>query len=133
VSFLGRADLGQFFDGHRYGGNVTFTYRKGAALSTSLLLDHNIVRLPEGNFDTSLLGLRLGYFFTPRIFLQTLVQYSAQADVWSVNARFAWLNTAGTGLYVVYNEAQEATSFSRLTQPLHRGLTVKYTRQVRVF
>lgn len=133
VSFLGRADLGQFFDGHRYGGNVTVTYRKGATLSTSLLLDHNIVRLPEGNFDTSLLGLRLGYFFTPRIFLQSLVQYSDQADVWSVNARFAWLNTAGTGLYVVYNEAQEATSFSRLTQPLHRGLTVKYTRQVRVF
>jgi Domain of unknown function (DUF5916) len=132
-SFLGRADFGEFFTGNRYGGNATVSYRRGETLSTSLLVDHNIVRLPEGDFETTLLGLRLAYFFTPRIFVQSLFQYSDQADVWSANVRFAWLSTAGTGLYIVYNGAQRATRLSNYGEPLSRGLIVKYARQLRLF
>jgi hypothetical protein len=132
-SFLGRAELGGFYTGNKYGGNVTFTYRRGEILSTSLLVDHNIVRLPEGDFETTLLGLRLAYFFTPRIFVQSLMQYSDQADVWSANVRFAWLSTAGTGLYVVYNDARNAERLRDFGEPVTRGVIVKYTRQFTLF
>jgi hypothetical protein len=132
-SFLGRAEFGGFYTGHRYGGNVTFSVRRGETLSSSLLVDHNIVRLPEGDFETTLLGLRLAYFFSPNVFLQSLFQYSDQADVWSANVRFAWLSTAGTGLYVVYNDARNAERLGRLGEPLHRGLIVKYARQITLF
>jgi hypothetical protein len=37
-SFLLRGDFGPFYDGTRNGGNVSFTYRRGASLSSSLLL-----------------------------------------------------------------------------------------------
>ena len=132
-SFLGRADFGGFYTGNRYGGNVTVSYRKGETLSTSLLVDHNVVRLPEGDFDVTLLGARVGYFFTPRIFVQSLIQYSDQAEVWSANVRFGWLSTAGTGLYVVYNGAQHTTSLGEYGEPVARGLIIKYARQVRLF
>ena len=132
-SFLGRAELGGFFTGNKYGGNVTFTYRRGETLSSSLLVDHNIVRLPEGDFETTLLGLRMAYFFTPSIFVQSLFQYADQADVWSANVRFAWLNTAGTGLYVVYNDSRNAERLRTVGEPIHRGLTVKYARQLTLF
>lgn len=132
-SFLGRAEFGGFYTGNKYGGNVTFTYRRGETLSSSLLVDHNRVRLPEGDFDATLLGLRLAYFFTPRIFVQSLVQYSDQADVWSANVRFAWLSTAGTGLYVVYNDARKAYRLRSMEEPITRGLIVKYTKQLGLF
>ena len=124
---------GEFFTGRRYEGDVTVTYRQGETLTASLKVDHNIVRLDEGDFETTLLRLRVGYFFTPRIFLQSFLQYSDQADVWSVNARFGWLDTAGTGLYMVYNEAQESHGLTSLTGPVTRSFIVKYSRQLRVF
>jgi uncharacterized protein DUF5916 len=133
LSYSSRMDFGGFFEGRRYRGNATMTFRPSEAFTSSLLIDRNIVRLPQGNFDTTLLGLRLAYFFTPRIFLQSLIQYSDQADVWSVNVRFAILDTAGTGLYVVYNEAQVAEALTRWRRPISRGLVVKYARRVQLF
>jgi Domain of unknown function (DUF5916) len=133
LSLTGRAEFGGFYDGHKNGGNVTVTYRRGETLSTSLLVDHNIVDLPEGDFATTLLGVRLAYFFNPRIFVQSLFQYSDQADVWSANVRFAWLSTAGTGLYVVYNDSRDAFRIRDLGEPITRGLIVKYTRQLTLF
>ncbi len=133
LSYSSRMDFGGFFSGHRYGGNGTMTFRPSEAVTTSLLVDHNIVRMPEGDFETTLLGLRLAYFFTPRIFLQSLIQYSDQADVWSANVRFAILDTAGTGLYVVYNGAQQADRLTRWQDPISRGLIIKYARQLQIF
>ena len=124
-----RLDLGGFYNGTRYGGTLTLTYRRGAAITTSLIVDFQDVNLPVGDFDRSLVGLRLGYLFTPRIFVQSLIQYSNQARIWSANARFGWLNTAGTGLFVVFNEAQEADGLARWLRSQHRSFTVKFTKQ----
>ena len=129
LSLTTRLDIGGLYDGRRIGGSTTLTYRRGAALTTSLLVDYNDVHLDEGDFVRSLIGVRLGYHFTPRISVQSLVQYSNQADVFSANVRFAWLNTAGTGLFVVFNEAQEAEGFFRWTRPQVRSFVVKFTRQ----
>lgn len=72
---------------------------------------------------------RVAYFFTPRVMFQTLVQYSNQLHVWTANARFSWLGTAGTGLFIVFNEGQEADGFFQWNRPQARSLIVKYTRQ----
>ena len=47
------------------------------------------------------------------------------------NIRLAWLNTAGTGLYIVYNDIEhfgvlERTGFSR--GPQQRQFVIKYTK-----
>ncbi|MGI9628617.1 MAG: DUF5916 domain-containing protein [Longimicrobiales bacterium] len=121
-----RLNFGGFLSGSRVGGNANLTFRQGAKFSTTLRMTYNDVELPEGNFTTTLAGAGVGYFFTPRIFLQSLVQYSDQLDTWSANARLGWLNTAGTGLFIVYNEVQGIES---LTGPLGRSLFIKFTRQ----
>lgn len=125
----GRFDVGQFWTGTRRGGSGTVTLRRGAVFSGSLLLDHTDVRLPQGNFTRTLSALRLNYFFTPRIFIQTLTQFNNQQRVWSANVRFGWLNTAGTGLFVVLNDGREANSAFDWVRPQQRTLFVKYTRQ----
>jgi hypothetical protein len=130
LSFLLRGDFGPFYDGTRNGGSVTFTYRRGASLTTALQFDYNDVRLEEGSFVRRLIGTRVGYFFTPRVFVQSLVQYNNQARVWAANARFGWLATAGTGLFVVLNDGEEADGFFQWGRPQSRSLVVKFTRQL---
>lgn len=129
LSFVLRGDFGPFYNGTRNGGNTTITYRR-AALTTSLLVDYNDVHLDQGDFVRKLVGARVGYFFTPKIFVQSLVQYNNQARVWTANARFGWLNTAGTGLFVVFNDGREANGFFDWVRPQSRSVVIKYTRQI---
>ena len=51
-------------------------------------------------------------------------------DFWSANVRFAWLTRAGTGLFIVYNEAQ---GFESLSGPIRRELIVKFNYLVTIF
>jgi hypothetical protein len=129
LSMVMRGDFGPFYNGSRMGGNVTFTVRRGASLSSSLLVDYNDVTLDQGRFVRELIGARIAYFFTPRVFVQSLTQYSNQANIWTANARFAWLSTAGTGLFVVINDGEEADGFFNWRRPQSRSLVIKYTRQ----
>lgn len=128
LAFLTKIQAGQFYNGTLYGWTSTTTVR-GSSLTASLQFDYNRVRLDQGNFVRSLVGIRLGYFLTPRMFVQSLVQYNNQAAVFSANVRFGWLNTAGTGLFVVLNTADNATDLFGWRRPLARSLQVKFTRQ----
>jgi hypothetical protein len=125
-----RGDVGGLYNGRRNGANVTVTARRGASLTSSILVDYHNVHLDQGDFVRSLVGVRFGYYFTPRIFALSLVQYSNQARSWTANARFGWLNTAGTGLFVVFNEGREADGFFDWVRPQARSLVIKYTRQL---
>ncbi len=129
VSATGRFDVGEFWTGRRSGGSGTVTVRHGAAISGSFTADYTDARLPQGHFVSSLQAVRLNYFFTPRVFVQTLTQYNNQAHIFSSNLRFGWLNTAGTGLFVVFNDGREANGFFDWVRPQQRSLVVKYTRQ----
>lgn len=126
LSVDGTIDFGGFLSGTRRGTSATITARRGASLSASLRLSYDHLELAEGTFDVKLVGLRLGYFFTPRIFFQSLIQYSDRHDAWSSNLRFGWLTTAGTGLFIVYNEARGTGD---VRGPLSRALFLKFTRQ----
>ncbi len=120
---------GSFLSGNYWNARAGVTLRSGAAFTSSFTLDYNDIDLPEGDFETTLVGVNLGYFFTPRIYLQSLIQYSNQIDRLSANVRFGWLNTAGTGLFIVYNDIR---GIDQLDGPLGRSLILKYTRQFNV-
>ncbi|MBI4538805.1 MAG: carbohydrate binding family 9 domain-containing protein [Gemmatimonadetes bacterium] len=126
VSLDGTLDWAGFLSGRRRGAGATITVRRGASLSGSLRATYDKLDLAEGSFDVKLVAWRLGYFFTPHIFVQSLVQYSDRFDAWSSNLRFGWLNTAGTGLFLVYNEARGT---GPREGPLNRAFILKFTRQ----
>ena len=127
VSFAGGLSAGSFLSGTRSNPYGSITVRSGSRFSASARVDYNDVTLAEGSLTATLAGLRLAYFVTPRIYLQSLTQYSDRADAWSTNVRLGWLDTAGTGLFIVYNQANGIDTLSRDT-PLNRGLTIKYTK-----
>ncbi len=141
LSLSSSVNIGSFLSGSRWGGDGSVTFRPNASFSTSARINYFNIDLPEGEFETVLLGLNLGYFFTPRIYVQSLIQRSSQIDAWSANLRFGWLNTAGTGLFIVYNNVQGFDFNEGLNPngghfvesgPLARSFIVKFTRQFNV-
>jgi hypothetical protein len=130
VSLDGGIDWGGFLSGRRHDVFGTLSARRGTTLAAQLKVTRNDVKLAEGAFRTTLIGLRVAYSFTPRIYLQSLIQYNSQDADWSGNIRFGWLNTAGTGLFVVYNEVQQSEDLLGPLSPQTRAVIVKFTRQL---
>jgi hypothetical protein len=128
ISVLADLNWGGFYSGTRHGAALSVTGRRAGALNTVLRYSYDDISLKEGSFIERLIGLQVGYSITPQIFLQSLIQYSTQDRNWSSNLRFGWLTTAGTGLYIVYND-NENVGLNRVTGPLNRSFTIKYTRQ----
>ncbi len=121
-----RLTFGGFFGGERrvYAPQVRF--RTSETFNTEVSWTRNDIDLPGGAFVTNLVTSRISYSFTPRMYLQALLQYNDRANVWSSNVRFGWLNQANTGLFVVYNDTQGLYD-STLLRP-DRSFTVKYSR-----
>ena len=104
---------GGAFGGEQVTVSSSLNYRGGDALGAALSVQHSDYRLPGGDFDVTLSQVRVSYSFTPKISLQALVQHNAQDDVLATNVRFAWLQSASAGLYLVYNETETERVFGR--------------------
>ena len=125
-SINGIVTVGGFFSGHRKSFQGTLTSRIGTTWVAAFRFNYDDVDLAQGSFENTLTSLRVAYSFTPRIFVQSLIQHNNQNDNFSGNVRFGWLSTAGTGLFVVFNEVRR-TVFP--TGPVDRALVVKFTKQ----
>jgi hypothetical protein len=73
--------------------------------------------------------MRVTYNFTPSVFTQSLIQYNDRTKRWSTNLRFHWLQTAGTGFFVVYNDTESLNGLG----PVNRAFIVKLSRQIDIF
>lgn len=126
VSFTNTTVIGGYFGGNRFSSRNTLSARVGDKLNTSFSFNYNDLRLPEGNINAVISAARIAYSFTPRIFLQSLIQYNNVSDVTSVNVRFGWLQNSNTGLFVVYNVLRDQ---DLLFPANDQVFTIKYTHQ----
>lgn len=140
LSFSFNSNMGSFFGGQRVSFTSSVNARIGERFNSEFTLQRNDVDLPGGDFISNLFRTRLSYAFTPRIFLQSLVQYNDQAQIWSMNMRFGWLQSSNTGLFVVFNQASAMdlldnpdARFYGVGDLLNRSLTIKYTYLFDVF
>ena len=100
--------IGGFFNGDRKNFDTTLRYRFGDRFTSEVISKYNDVKLDDGGeFITHLMRGRLTYALASNIYIQSLLQYNNQSDEWSMNWRFIWQQSAATGLYIVYNEAQD--------------------------
>jgi hypothetical protein len=117
--------IGGFFNGSRVQHRPSLSVRAGQTFTGTLNWERNDVDLPTGQFVTNIGRARLSYSFTPRMFVQALVQYNDYTDLWSANLRFGLLSDANTGLFIVYNDSQPLNEFVPVRTG--RSLTVKYS------
>ena len=122
--FSGSFDLttGEFFDGHKdsYGAGLLFqhNYRFRADISWG----HDDVDLPSGDFSTDLVTARFNYAFSPRMFLNSLIQYNSTLREISSNIRFNFIYEPLSDLFLVYNERRSTGG-----EVLERALITKLT------
>jgi len=118
-------DVGRFLSGNQNTHTFQTIIREGGRFAFDLTWVYRGIDLPQGSFRTNLGGLRVTHNFTPSIFVQSLMQYNDATERWSTNLRFHWLQTAGTGLFVVYNDTESLEGLG----PVNRAFIVKYVHQ----
>jgi hypothetical protein len=128
LSFSVESKIGGFFGGDRINATTGVLYRPGEKFSTELNWIHNNIDLPlaNGDFTVNVARLRMSYSFTPRMQLQMLLQTDDRTDSVALNLRFAWLQSANAGLYLVYNEIDDESLRAPFSK--QRELILKYSR-----
>jgi len=118
-----------------YGGTLReISWRGRAEFGPRFLMEPtvslNYFDTPYGEGDSHLLGSRLTYSITPRMFASALVQYQSASDSVSTNARFRWEYQPGSELFVVYSDGRNVSGpgFPELD---NRSLVVKLTKLFR--
>ena len=124
------ATIGGRFGGDRASISQWVAYRRGETFRASLSFNYNDFDLPGGEFTAHLARLRMSYSFSPKIQLQALVQYNELADTIGTNIRFSWLQSANSGLFLVYNEVDERAVGA---PPTGREFILKYSHIFDVF
>ncbi|MFT0715610.1 DUF5916 domain-containing protein [Flagellimonas lutimaris] len=126
LAFDTRTIIGGYFNGNQISNSGTVNYRVGDKFNSSLTFSHSDIQLDTGDLTALVGGLRLSYSFTPRIFVQSLIQRNNVSNITSVNARFGWLQNANTGLFVVFNVVKDDDLLDALN---NQTLTIKYTHR----
>ena len=124
-------ESGAFYDGHRTAvgvgsGRLSISPRLSIEPSVSI----NWVDLVEGTFTTRLVGSRITYTMTPRVFASALVQYNSSNETLAANVRLRWEYRPGSELFIVYNEQRDTLTpwFPAIS---NRALLLKINRLFR--
>jgi hypothetical protein len=118
-------DKGRFLTGDQSSPTVQMIIRDGGRFALDTTWNYRSITLPQGSFHTNLGNMRVTYNFTPSVFVQSLLQYNDRTDRWSTNLRFHWLETAGTGVFAVFNNTEALDGLG----PVNRAFILKYVRQ----
>lgn len=126
VYYYNRSVIGGYYGGDRVQLRNQMNLRLGDKFNAALNLTYNNLKLENGEINALVSGARLTYSFSPKMFLQSLVQYNNITNITSLNARFGLLQTANTGLFVVLNLVRDLD----FDDPLNNQVfSVKYSYQ----
>ena len=98
---------GDFFNGTRSRFSAETAWRHMVRLELEGRYEINRIRLPDGAFDTHLLGHRFLYSFSPDMFVRGFVQWNSAGELAGGNFLFNWRWLPGSDLFVVYNQVWE--------------------------
>ncbi|TVR62854.1 MAG: hypothetical protein EA422_10625 [Gemmatimonadales bacterium] len=118
-------DGGGFFDGDRISTRFQGRWRPSAHLSVDGIVDHNRISLPEvGSFTADVVGTRIRYAHSTRLFASSFVQYNAAADEIVTSLRLNYIHAPLSDFYVTFTERRSREGVG----PEERVLAIKLTR-----
>jgi hypothetical protein len=119
-----------------YGGTLSeITWRGRVELGPQFQIEPtvslNYFDTPWGKGDAHLIGSRVTYTLTPKMFVSSLTQYQSSAQSLSTNARFRWEYQPGSELFVVYSDGR-TTVGPGFPNMQSRSFVVKLTKLFRL-
>ncbi len=115
----------QFYGGTRQSVSAAAGVRATSHLASELQFSRNDVRLPYGNFLTSLAILRVDFAISPRATVRSLTQYNSSTHEVTNSVRFNFIYRPGSDLYIVYSDLQQTGLPQDAFAPTDRQLVVK--------
>ncbi len=126
IYFYSRLRIGGYFGGNRFSASNRAKIQFNNKFNSELNFDYNRLNLPNGDVTALVSGGRIIYSFTPKIFVQSYIQYNNISNVFSVNAKFGWTRSANTGLFLVFNSFKDNDFFDKIN---YRSIILKYSYQ----
>jgi hypothetical protein len=131
ISGQASLEIGEFYDGTI----TTIGLQRGriSVLDRFTLepsISYNDVRLPAGSFETTVVGVRADFAFTPLMFVGGLIQYDSQSNSFSTNLRFRWEYAPGSEFFAVYTD-ERSTLGSGIPDLRNRAFVLKINRLLR--
>ncbi len=102
LAVTARLEGGDFYSGSRTQQLVNLTLRARPGLIVYVGGEWNSVSLPEGRFTTRLYRMVGETQFSPFMSLVNDVQFDTQSSMLGWQARYRWIVTPGSDIYVVY-------------------------------
>lgn len=126
VAFEGWLVRGDFFDGRRFAGEVTATYRPSKFLRTKTTFNHTEIDLVSDAFVAEVLRQRIDVALSPDLAISAFFQRASLAELASLNLRLAWHYRPGSDFFVVFSQSWDSPSYSQLIDR-DRQVIVKLT------
>tara|TARA_B100000963_G_scaffold361955_1_gene401273 strand:- start:72819 stop:75023 length:2205 start_codon:yes stop_codon:yes gene_type:complete len=126
IYFYSRLRIGGYFGGNRFSASNRAKIQFNKKFNSELNFDYNKLNLPNGDVTALVSGGRIIYSFTPKIFIQSYIQYNNISNVFSVNTKFGWTRSANTGLFLVFNSFKDNDFFDKIN---YRSIILKYSYQ----
>jgi hypothetical protein len=119
--------IGELWTGTQKTVSITATLKPNYRFRTALGLQRTAASLdqPDIDFVTAIWTSRTNYSFNTNMFLDALLQYDIDQDLFNANVRFNLIHHPLSDLYVVYNEQKFTTDH---TTNAGRGVIVKFTQ-----
>jgi hypothetical protein len=95
--------FGRFYDGHLDQYELTGAWKPTSLLIVEFTGEHDVGRMPEGDFTQDLLGTRLRINVSPDLQLTSFAQYDSESRAVGANTRLRWTFTPLGDLFMVYN------------------------------
>ncbi|MEX0288872.1 MAG: DUF5916 domain-containing protein [Flavobacteriaceae bacterium] len=95
--------FGSFYDGNLDEFELTLNWNPSALLAFEFNGLHNRARLPFGNFDQTLAGLRVRFNVTSNLQINSYLQYDTDSRILGLNARIHWIFSPLGDVFLVYN------------------------------
>ena len=103
--FSGQASwwFGGFFDGSLHEIEASLRYSPSSLIQIEFAGQQNIGRLPWGDFDQTLIGVRFRLNITPDLQINFFPQFDTESSEFGLNARLHWIFKLQGDFFVVYN------------------------------
>lgn len=95
--------FGGFYNGTLDQVNADGSWTPSPIVSFLFNVQHNLGRLPEGDFDPTLVGLKVRLNLSPDLQLNSFVQFDNETRSLGTNTRLRWTFHPQGDLFVIYN------------------------------
>ena len=105
-----RFQFGEFYTGTTFQNTTVLLWRATKNFNVNLRYEKNIIDLPNGSFETDLVGSRIEYAFSPNVFGSLLNQWNTANDELNVNFRLQVIPKIGTDFFLIVNQIYDTES-----------------------